>query len=116
MISISPEAKVLTVHCSKCGKGIILGIGYTALEMTQERAFGILLNIGWQIAPKMKCASCQCNMTFWEMQKARKLWGEWEDGTTNIKEFVAFSETMAKQYGNSARKFFMSLGGRKVKL
>lgn len=68
-----------TVHCQKCGHGIILASGYVAEAMTPAKVIACLKSRGWQFAPKILCRSCACPMEFWQMKKAEKIKAEHSD-------------------------------------
>ena len=68
-----------TVHCQKCGHGIILASGYVAEAMTPAKVIACLKSRGWQFAPRILCRSCACPIEFWQMKKAEKIKSEYSD-------------------------------------
>lgn len=65
-----------TVHCQKCGHGIILASGYNAESFTSALMIASLKKIGWQFAPTILCRSCACPMEWYQMKEAERIFAK----------------------------------------
>ena len=53
------QKQSLWATCSVCGALVMIGYGFVAQEMIEQRKREILKTIGWQVWPVVKCPNCK---------------------------------------------------------
>ncbi len=71
---VEPWPTSVWKHCSKCGVGYCLAIGYNAINFDRAKQFETLVNkFCWQVAPKVLCTQCASGVDIRIILEGREL-------------------------------------------
>ncbi len=103
---VDPRHYMEVAHCKKCGQGRILA----SYKMERAQIFKALLQIGWDVVPKIKCRACACPIAdYWEMFNLQKAFNKNRPGVVN-QEFLDLKRKAECKYSlKRLEKWFRSM-------